>query len=104
MIRKAFVMSVYPGQEAEYERRHHAIWDELVATLHASGVCNYSIFLDPSTRALFGYAEVDSEEHWQAVGATDACRRWWRYMADVMPTNPDSSPVAREIREVFHLD
>jgi L-rhamnose mutarotase len=103
VIRKAFVMSVHPGQEAEYERRHHGIWHELTATLRANGVCNYSIFLDTSTRALFGYAEVESEEHWQAVAATDVCRRWWRYMADVMPTNPDSSPVAREMREVFHI-
>lgn len=53
--------------------------------------------------AAFGYAEVESEVHWQAVAATDACRHWWRYMADVMPTNRDSSPVVREMREVFHI-
>jgi len=31
------------------------------------------------------------------------CGRWWRYMGDVMPSNPDSSPVSRDLREVFHL-
>jgi len=104
MIRKAFVMSVHPGQEAEYERRHHPIWQELAATLRINGVRNYSIFLDAGTRVLFGYAEVESEERWQAVAASDVCRRWWRYMADIMPTNPDSSPVGSEMREVFHLE
>ena len=29
MIRKAFVMSVNAGQEAEYEKRHRPIWPEL---------------------------------------------------------------------------
>ena len=33
MIRKAFVMSVNEGQEAEYERRHRPIWPELEQTL-----------------------------------------------------------------------
>ena len=35
MIRKAFVMSVHPGQEAEYERRHRPIWPELEAAAMA---------------------------------------------------------------------
>lgn len=104
MIRKAFVMSVHAGQEAEYERRHRPIWDELAATLRAQGVHNYSIYLDTATRTLFCYAEIESEERWQAIAATEVCRRWWRHMADVMPANPDSSPVARDVREVFHLD
>ena len=26
------------------------------------------------------------------------------FMREVMPSNPDDSPVARELREVFHLD
>lgn len=104
MIRKAFVMSVHPGQEAEYERRHRPIWQELADTLRAHGVNRYSIFLDASTRTLFGYAEIESEARWQAIATTDCCRRWWRYMAEVMPSNPDASPVSRELREVFHLD
>jgi len=32
------------------------------------------------------------------------CRRWWRHMTDLMPSNPDSSPVSRDLREVFHVD
>ncbi len=58
MIRKAFVMSVHPGQEAEYERRHQPIWPELEAVLRRHGVRSYSIFLDKDTRQLFGYAEI----------------------------------------------
>lgn len=104
MIRKAFVMSVYEGQEAEYERRHRPIWAELEAVLKAHGVHNYSIFLEPTSRQLFGYVEVEDEVKWNAIAQTDACRRWWAHMKEVMPSNPDNSPVTTDLREVFHLD
>jgi L-rhamnose mutarotase len=104
MIRKAFVMSVNAGAEEEYERRHRPIWDELAAVLKAHGAHNYSIFLHPGTRQLFGYAEIESEERWAAIASTEVCQRWWKHMADVMPSNPDSSPVSAPLREVFHLD
>ncbi|HPD16499.1 MAG TPA: L-rhamnose mutarotase [Planctomycetota bacterium] len=104
MIRQAFVMSVNPGQEAEYERRHRPIWPELEATLKAHGVHNYSIFLHPETRQLFAYAEVESEAQWAAIAQTPECRRWWAHMKDVMPANPDDSPVSQPLKEVFHID
>ena len=104
MIRKAFVMSVLPGHEAEYEKRHNPIWPELEATLKAHGVLSYSIFLDPATRQLFGYAEIEDEARWAAIAQTPVCQRWWAYMKALMPCNPDGSPVAQEIREVFHIE
>jgi len=103
MTRKAFRMSVDPGQHAEYERRHRPIWRELQDVLLAHGVHSYSIFLDDATGDLFGYVEVDDEAQWAAVAETDVCRRWWRFMRDVMPANRDDSPVSRDLREVFHL-
>jgi len=103
MIRKAFAMSVNAGAEAEYARRHQPIWDDLAAVLKAHGVHNYSIFLDPATRTLFGYVEIEDEARWAAIAKTDACQRWWKYMGDIMPSNPDHSPVSRSLNEVFHL-
>lgn len=103
MIRKAFVMSVNPGAEAEYARRHQPIWNELAAVLKEHGVSNYSIFLHPETRQLFGYAEIESEERWEAIANTEVCQRWWKFMSDVMPTNLDASPVSTPLVEVFHL-
>ena len=103
MIRKAFRMSVHTGQEDEYARRHNPIWQELADMLVAHGVRNYSIFLDRQTGDLFAYAEIESEERWNAIAATDVCRRWWRYMSEVMPSKPDGEPVSRALPEVFHL-
>lgn len=104
MIRKAFRMSVNAGGDAEYERRHRPIWKELEEVLLTHGVRTYSIYLDDATGDLFAYAEVEDEAQWEAVSRTDVCRRWWRHMRDIMPANPDDSPVSHPLREVFHLD
>ncbi|MEO6392261.1 MAG: L-rhamnose mutarotase, partial [Pyrinomonadaceae bacterium] len=94
MIRKAFLMSLKPGNRDEYERRHNPIWPELAAVLTQHGAHNYSIFLDAATNQLFGYVEIESEELWAQVATTEVCRRWWAHMKDLMDTNADDSPVA----------
>lgn len=104
MIRKAFVMSVNAGAEEEYARRHQPIWQELHDALKQHGVHNYSIFLHPETRQLFAYAEIEDEARWAAIAQTEVCQRWWKHMGDVMPSNPDHSPVATNLNEVFHID
>jgi len=104
MIRKAFVMSVNPGCEPEYEQRHRPIWPELEAVLKAHGVHNYSIFLDAPTHLLFAYAEIENEARWAAIAATPECQKWWHRMSDIMPCNSNQSPISRNLREVFHLE
>jgi L-rhamnose mutarotase len=104
MIRKAFVMSVNAGQEIEYERRHSPIWPELEKVLKDHGAHNYSIFLHPETRQLFGYVEVEDEARWASIAQTPECQRWWSYMSDIMPGNPDNSPVSSGLKEVFHIN
>ena len=104
MIRKAFLMKVNADAHEEYERRHRPIWTELEAVLKTRGIVNYSIFLEPETNQLFGYAEIESEELWAQIADTDECKRWWKFMKDVMPTNADDSPISIELKEVFHLD
>ena len=103
-IRKAFVMSVNAGQEAEYERRHKPIWQELHDMLKAHGGHMYSIYLHPETRQLFAYVEIEDEALWAKVPEQEICRKWWKYMASIMPSNPDNSPKVIALREVFHID
>ncbi|SHJ22864.1 L-rhamnose mutarotase [Pseudozobellia thermophila] len=103
MIRKAFKMKVYSEQVAEYIRRHNPIWPELETALKEHGTNNYSIFIDPQSNCLFAYVETVSENQWNAIAQTEICQKWWKYMADLMETNPDDSPVSLELTEVFHL-
>jgi L-rhamnose mutarotase len=104
MKRIASLMSVNPGQAAEYARRHNPIWSDLAEVLRTHGAHNYSIFHDEKTGNLFAYVEVEDEARWQAVAKTEVCRRWWRHMSAIMPSNPDNSPVSVPLAEVFHQD
>lgn len=104
MIRKAFKMEVYPEKVNEYRKLHSPIWKELKELLKTKGVYNYSIFHDRNTNALFGYAEIESEEKWTEIGESEICRQWWKFMAPLMETNADDSPKSDNLEEVFHLD
>lgn len=103
MIRKGFVMKVYPDKHEEYEERHNKIWPEMVEELRKHGVINYSIFLQKETNQLFGYLEIESEEKWSKMPTTEINQKWWSFMEPVMETNADKSPVSIDIKEVFHL-
>lgn len=104
LIRKGFVMQLNPGSEEQYRCRHNPIWKDLEETLRAHGVHNYSIFLHPETQQLFAYAEIEDEAEWANIAQTQVCRRWWDHMSGLMAVNPDNSPVAHELSEMFHLD
>jgi L-rhamnose mutarotase len=92
-------MTLKPGCEAEYERRHDAIWPELAAAIRATGVTSYTIFRQGLT--LFAYQEIElTGEDPEPV---PVMWRWWREMADLMETEPDTRPKRQEMVEVFHL-
>ena len=104
MRRFAFKMFLKPGFEEEYERRHAALWPELKQGIKDAGISNYSIFWDRDTNILFGYQEIEGEMSSQDMTADETTQRWWAYMKDIMETNPDNSPVAIDLKPLFHLD
>ena len=100
----AFTMRLHPGQAEEYQRRHDAIWPELVALLKTAGISDYSIFLDEASGTLFAVLRRTEAHGMDALPAQAVMRRWWDHMADIMDTNPDNSPVSTSIECVFHMD
>jgi L-rhamnose mutarotase len=103
MLRVAFKMKLKPGFKDEYQRRHAAIWPELSALLKEAGVSDYSIFLDQETNSLFGVQKLAGEASSQALGDTEIVKKWWAYMADIMETNPDNSPITVPLEELFYM-
>ncbi len=104
MIRYAFKMKLKPGFKDEYKKRHDEIWPELKKLLHDAGVRDYSIFLDKETNVLFAVQKVVGNTGSQDLGQQEIVKKWWAYMADIMDTNPDNSPVSIPLEEVFYLD
>ena len=104
MDRIAFKMKLKPGYEEEYKKRHDEIWPELAELLTQSGVSDYSIFLDQETNTLFAVQKQSEGNSSQDLGKDPIVQKWWKYMADIMETNPDNSPVSKELVEVFYMD
>ena len=97
-------MYLKPGCEEEYIRRHNLIWPELKQLLSDSGVSDYSIFWDRDTNILFAVQKVSGEGGSQDLSNTEIVQKWWDYMADIMETNPDNSPISIPLPECFHMD
>ena len=104
MIRYAFTMKLKKGFEDEYKRRHDEIWPGLSAELEKAGVSDYSIFLDENTLTLFAVQKLSDDNTADDLPDNPVVKKWWAYMADIMDTNPDNSPVCIPLREVFHMD
>ena len=102
--RFGFKMKLIPGYKEEYRKRHNEIWPELVKLLKDAGVGNYSIWLDVETNTLFAYQEQSGESSSQDLGTTEIVQKWWKYMADIMETNPNNSPISIPLEEVFYME
>lgn len=96
-------MKLFQGQEAEYRRRHTAIWPELASLLKSTGIEEYSIFLEEETGILFATLRVDNPAGLDLLPAQAIMQKWWSYMKDIMESNPDHSPVTRPLKEVFYM-
>jgi len=103
MEKHAFKMKLHPGMEAEYRKRHDEIWPDLVELLHEAGVSDYSIHLDRETNILFGVLNRPENHRMASLPDHPVMKKWWAYMADIMETNPDNSPVQGDLVTVFHL-
>ena len=103
MLRMGSVMKLRPGMAAEYEKRHAALWPELIDAIKKGGASNYTIFHDPETDLLFEYIEIEDAAVW-AARSGDASRdesyssrrtRSARMARSTSASTSTSSPVAR---------
>ena len=98
----AFKMKLKPGCEVEYEKRHRAIWPELVKLLILDEPT--ASLSDKETNLLFAVQEQGGESGSQDLGTNPIVKKWWDYMADIMDVNPDNSPVSIPLKEVFYME
>jgi L-rhamnose mutarotase len=101
-VRHAFKLAIRPGTEAEYDRRHQAVFPDLLEAFREAGIRSYSIYRDGTT--LFAYMEGDDLPRALArVDATEANRRWQAFMADILVPWP-SGQMSETLPEVFHFE
>ena len=104
MERVGFTMRLLPGQEAEYRRRHAAVWPEMLDALRTAGARNYSIFLNGEE--LFAYLEVEDFDAFRAsMAATEVNDRWQAEMALLIdPLTDPETGFHQRLEEIFHLE
>ena len=101
--RIAFRMNLFPGQAAEYEKRHDEIFPDLAQALKDAGVSDYTIWLDPESNHLFGILTRTDDHTMADLPDTEVMKRWWKHMADIMETHPDNVPVQVPLKRVLYL-
>jgi L-rhamnose mutarotase len=104
MERLCFTFEIYPGQEAEYKRRHDEIWPELVEAIQDAGFKNYSLFRRNLT--IVGYVEChpDVATAFAKLGPHEANARWSEWFEDVIVSLTDENGELIKLDEVWHLD
>lgn len=104
MEKIAFVMTLKAGFEQEYKKRHDEIWPDLAEALTAAGVSDYSIFLHQPSLKLFAVLKRADNHAMDELPTKEVMKKWWAFMADIMETNPDNSPVVESLEQVFHFN
>ena len=105
--RIAAVILLRPEKEAEYRALHAAVWPEVLATLKAAGITNYSIFLQDGL--LFSYLEYEGDDYeadTRLIASDEATQRWWKLTDPCqqrLGTAQDGEHWA-PAEELFHLD
>jgi L-rhamnose mutarotase len=104
MERTCFTFEVYPGQEAEYKRRHDEIWPELVEAIQESGFRNYSLFRRGQQIVAYVECHPDVAAAFGKLSAYESTARWGEWFQDVIVSLTDANGELMTLEEVWHLD
>jgi L-rhamnose mutarotase len=106
MMRYAQLIRLRPECRDEYVTMHAAVWPEVLATIAACIVGNYSIFLgDDLLFAYFEYSGEDFDDDMARMAACPDTQRWWALTDPMQEALPETTPERRwkTIPEVFHF-
>lgn len=107
MQRYGMMIGLRPEHFDEYKRHHAAVWPEVLATIAACNIRNYTIYHHDGL--LFGTYEYHGTDHaadMAKMAADPATQRWWTLMMP-MQRQIDGTPDGQwwmPLEEMFHLD
>jgi L-rhamnose mutarotase len=107
MVRYGQLIGLKPGKLAEYSRYHARVWPEVLKTITACNIRNYSIFhWEGQLFAYFEYVGTDFDADMKKMADDPKTQEWWAVM------KPLQAPLANRregewwvnLDEVFHVD
>ena len=102
MERALFYLRLHPGTEAEYDRRHAAIWRELADEIRESGLRNMSGFRRGTDVWYYVEAHPDRRTAFAVHGPKPRNQEWGRYFRDVIAEISGADGGLIWYDEVFH--
>jgi len=104
MERLLFVMNLHPGVEAEYEKRHAAVWPALLEDIWNAGLRNCSLFRRELN--VYAYAEChpDRATCLAALSESKTNAEWSAWFGDIVEVFRDVDGKFLEAVEVWHLE
>ena len=109
MKRYGMVLGLRPEKRDEYIRLHAAVWPEVLQTITACNIRNYSIFFKEGEDLLFAYYEYHGTDYaadMARMAADPVTQKWWEVCMPCqhpLATRKDGEWWA-EMPEVFHTD
>ena len=109
MQRMGWVIGLRPERIADYRALHAAAWPEVLATISACGIRNYTIYLREPENILFAHFEyhgVDFESDMATMREDEATQRWWALTGpcQVALKSRTNGEGWGPMEEVFHHD
>jgi L-rhamnose mutarotase len=107
MKRYGLLIGIKPESVAEYKAYHASVWPEVLGTIRACNIRNYSIFLkDGLLFAYFEYMGDDFAADMAKMAEDPKTQEWWKIM-NPMQTPLDTRAQGEwwtKMEEVFHTD
>jgi L-rhamnose mutarotase len=105
--RIAQVVGIKPDVIDEYERIHREVWPEVLSTIAACNIHNYSIYRHGTL--LFAYFEYHGDDFaadMRKMAADPKTQEWWKITDPMQQQLPGAQPGEwwTRIPEVFHTD
>ena len=107
MQRYAQLIGIKQEAIPEYERLHASVWPEVLATIHACNMRNYSIFRHETTLfAYFEYSGSDYAADMARMAADPKTQEWWAICKPMQQplTGTADAEWWTVIPEVFHTE
>src|SRR3989442_3747282 len=104
MERACFYLRLYPGTEAEYDRRHAAIWPEQQAAIRDAGIRNMSGFRRGTDVWYYAECQPDAKTAFAKLGAAKANLKWNDSFRPIIAELTQADRERIWFEEIFHTN
>src|SRR3989441_3194501 len=104
MERACFYLRLYPGTEAEYDRRHAAIWPEQQAAIRDAGIRNMSGFRRGTDVWYYTECQPDAKTAFAELGASKANLKWNDSFRPIIAELTQADGERIWFEEIFHTN